>query len=88
MKKNVICVLLVAVVITAVSVISMINNCKDQTFLAYTSSLKCNAQGDFKPEPFDNLLLAPISGADDQICSNQNEIKTEKNQIKKNWRKK
>ena len=73
MRKNVIFVLLIAIIVSAVSVVSMITDSKDQSFQAYAGSEECNAQGDFKPEPFENMLLAPMQVTDELICRNQNE---------------
>lgn len=75
MKRNLLLVLVVAVVISTLSVVSMIKNSNDNSFQAYASSMECNAQGDLMPEPFNDNLLAPSNETDDQMCIAQGDIK-------------
>ncbi|MDO9576478.1 MAG: hypothetical protein Q7J16_01200 [Candidatus Cloacimonadales bacterium] len=78
MKKDVVFVLLIAVIVSAISVVSMINDNNNQSFLSFAGNMECSAQGDFQPEPFDELLIAPITGTSEPICSTQNENQTQK----------
>lgn len=78
MKRNVLVILIIAVCFSTLSVVTMIRSSKNQSFQSFASNLECSAQGNFKPEPFDNILIAPISGADEPICSIQTENQTEK----------
>lgn len=75
MKGRMFLVLVVAVVISTLSVVSMIKNYDDNSLQTYVSSMECSAQGDFMPEPFDDNLLAPANETDDQLCIAQGDIK-------------
>ncbi len=76
MKRITIIILVVAFVLSALSVWSMLKNCQDTSFKAYASSIECNAQGDFMPAPYDNTLIAPVkpNGNNELFCSMQGDI--------------
>ena len=75
MKVKLMLVLAVAVVISALSVFSMVRNNDSSSLQTYLSSMECNAQGDFMPEPYDSNLMAPANETDEQLCIAQGDIK-------------
>ena len=75
MKRIPIIFLVVAFVLSALSVWSMLKDCQDTSFKAYTSSIECNAQGDFMPEPFEETFVTPSTqNENDILCSMQGDI--------------
>ncbi len=76
MKRIPIIFLVVAFVLSALSVWSMLKDCQDTSFKAYASSIECNAQGDFMPEPYDDTLIAPLTPNENSelLCSMQGDI--------------
>ena len=79
MKRIPIIILLVAFVLSALSVWSMLKDCQDTSFKAYARSIECNAQGDFMPEQYNDTLIAPVNPikVQDLFCSAQGDIKPE-----------
>ena len=79
MKRISIIILVVAFVLSALSVWSMLKDCQDTSFKVYASGIECKAQGDFTPEPYDDTLIAPVTPIEAQnlFCSAQGDIKPE-----------
>ena len=77
MKRIPMIILVVACVLSVLSVWSMLKDYQDTSFKVYASGIKCNAQGDFTPEPYDDTLIAPVTQieAQDLFCSAQGDIK-------------
>ncbi len=77
MKRNFVVFLIVAVVVSTLSIWTMVRNTSDSSFQTYANGIECNAQGDFKPEPFDDTMLAPLLPTEKQnvFCSAQGDIK-------------
>ena len=77
MKKRLVAVILtIALIISAFSVWSMVRNSQDNSFKTYASSIECNAQGDFMPEPFEETVVVPSVQKEDELyCSAQGDIK-------------
>ena len=76
MNKNLIVILVVACIVSVMNVIAVINSNNDVSFQSFAESRICNAQGNFMPQPYDDLLIAPISPAEesDLFCSIQGGI--------------
>ena len=76
MNKNLIAILAVACVVSVLNVIAVVNSNNDASFQAFAESKVCNVQGDFMPQPYDDLLIAPISPVkeNDLFCSIQGDI--------------
>ncbi|MFC1898494.1 hypothetical protein ACFLYJ_02870 [Candidatus Cloacimonadota bacterium] len=75
MKRNVLIILVIVIVFSALSVVTMIRDSRNQSLSTYATNLECSAQGDLKPETYDNKLLDPVAAENDQLCSNQKEVK-------------
>ena len=60
MKKNLIIILVVACVVSVLNIVAVVNSNNDISFQSFTESKICTAQGDFMPEPYEELLIAPI----------------------------
>ena len=76
MNKNLIIILVVACIVSVFNVVAVVNSNNDVSFQSFAESKFCNAQGDFMPQPYDDLLIAPISPVEesDMFCSIQGGI--------------
>ncbi|MBL7149396.1 MAG: hypothetical protein ISS80_04920 [Candidatus Cloacimonetes bacterium] len=76
MNKNLIVILVVACIVSVLNVVAVVNSNSDVSFQSFAESRICNAQGDFMPQPYDDLLIAPISPMEesDLFCSIQGDI--------------
>ena len=76
MNKNLIIILVVACVVSVLNIVAVVNSNNDVSFQSFAESNICNVQGDFMPQPYDNLLIAPISPVEesDLLCSIQGGI--------------
>ena len=76
MNKNLIIILVVACLVSILNVIAIVNSNNDVSFQSFAESKFCNAQGDFMPQPYDDLLIAPISPVKESnlFCSIQGDI--------------
>ena len=73
MKNKLVFVLVVAVVISALSIISTVRISSRTNYESYVNSLQCDAQGDIRPEPFDKELIVPQHDANEKLCITQSD---------------
>ena len=71
MNKNLIITVVVACIVSVLNVVAVVNSNNDVSFQSFAESKVCNVQGDFMPQPYDDLLIAPISPVEqsDLFCS-------------------
>jgi hypothetical protein len=76
MNKNLIIILVVACLVSILNVVAVVSSNNDVSFQSFAESKVCNVQGDFMPQPYDDLLIAPISPVEenDLFCSIQGGI--------------
>ena len=76
MKKNLIIILVVACFVSVLNIVAVVNSNNDASFQTYAESKICTAQGDFMPEPYEDLLIAPIAPNKEiqLFCSAQGDV--------------
>ncbi|MBT4576187.1 MAG: hypothetical protein HOB92_06925, partial [Candidatus Cloacimonetes bacterium] len=76
MNKNLSLIVLVALVVSVINVVAVINSSNDISVQAYATSNVCTAQGDFRPAPFQEVIVEEISNeSNGNICSAQGDIR-------------